>query len=446
MISSLADGNRTTRNGVEDVQFFQEASVGFLQKFLAGLKTDQNGNALLLGAVTLPMLIGAAGLGLDTVQWTLTQRQMQRAADSSAIAGAFARLQNADVTAQANQSLTRDGMTNLGTAPVIENAPSIGAYAGDTNAVRVVLETTQALPFSSFFMSSAPVISVEATATAASNGEFCVLALENTSAVGITLQGNAGVDLGCGMATNSQASNAVVAGGSSIINASPVAAVGGLQPSSNYAPGTELLPNAIRQSDPFASLPQPEPGTCSNELRVQPNQSRTISSSSSGRCFRGMNLSGTVHFEPGVYYIDGGSFDVGAQAVVTGTGVTFILTSTTADTDPASIATTKINGGATMQLSAPSTGPYAGMLFYQDRRAPNSNGNRINGNSDSFFQGAFYFPSQGLEFNGTAGMDTDCIQLVGRRVTFIGNSAITNQCPPNSGAGAFSGLRVFLVG
>lgn len=415
-------------------------------KLLSKVVKDQSGNALLVGAATLPMLIGAAGLGLDTVQWTLTQRQLQRAADSSAIAGAYARLQNDDVTGGANQSLARDGLGNLAIAPIVENAPATGPYAGDTNAVRVILQREQGLPFSSLFMTVAPTIRVEATAAAMSNGDFCVLALESSSAVGIRLQGNATVDLSCGLATNSIASNAVVAGGSSVINASPVAAVGGLAPSSNYAPGTELLPNSIRQSDPFASLPQPQPTNCSNELRVQPNQSRTISSSSSGRCFRGMDLRGTVHFEPGVYYIDGSSFNVGSQAVVTGSGVTFILTSTTADTDPGSIATTSINGGATLQLSAPTSGPYAGVLFYQDRRAPNTDGNRINGNSNSFFQGAFYFPSQGLDFNGTAGMRTECIQIAARRVTFIGNSTITNQCPPNSGAGAFSGLRVFLVG
>jgi len=104
-----------------------------------------------------------------------------------------------------------------------------------------------------------------------------------------------------------------------------------------------------------------------------------------------------------------------------------------------------INGGAELNLSGPTSGTYAGVLFYQDRRASNSDGNRINGNANSSFQGAFYFPSQGLDFNGTSGMQTECVQIAARRVTFIGNSTIVNQCPPNSGAGAFSGLRVFLV-
>jgi len=419
-----------------------------LRNLLRRLRADPSGNAMLIGAGSLPMLLGAAGLGLDTVQWTLMQRQLQRAADSAAIAGAFARNGNANVAAEANRSLARDLMIALQPPPVIENAPTSGAYAGDTNAVRVILETRQRLPFASLFMREAPVVRVEATATAISNGDYCVVALENTTTAGIRMQGSSTVDLGCGLATNSLASNAVVASGSSRITASPVAAVGGLTPSSNYAPGTELLPNSIRQADPFRHLPQPQPTDCGNELRVQPNQSRTINNNSgaTGRCFRGMDLRGTVHFDPGIYIIDGGSFSVGSQAVVTGTGVTFILTSSTAATNPSSIATSQINGGATLQLSAPTTGTYAGVLFYQDRRAPNSDANRVNGNSASFFQGAFYFPAQGVEFNGTSGMRTECVQIAARRVSFTGNSTIINQCPENSGARAFSGLRVFLVG
>ena len=421
------------------------AFVKYLRNLLCGISTDQRGNALALGAITLPMLIGAAGIGLDTVQWTLTQRELQRAADSAAIAGAYARLQNNDVNAASTLSLTRDGQTGNGIVPVIENAPTVGAYQGDNSAVRVLLTRQQTLPFSSLFMNAGPTIGVEATAAAMSNGDYCVISLESTTATGITMQGNATVNLGCGMATNSQASNAVIGGGSSLITASPLAAVGGITPSSNFASGTELLPGSIAQRDPYSHLPQPDVSNCGgNTLNVGSNQTRSVNNASGVTCFRDIRIQGNVTFAPGVYIIDG-SFDVGAQARVTGTGVTFILSSSTAATSPSSIGQVTINGGATMQLSAPTSGTYAGVLFYQDRRAPNIDGNRINGNSSSFFQGAFYFPSQGMDFNGTTGMSTECVQIAARRVTFIGNSSIVNRCPPNSGAGAFSGLRVFLV-
>jgi hypothetical protein len=256
------------------------------------------------------------------------------------------------------------------------------------------------------------------------------------------MSGNSTVNLGCGMATNSKAANAVVAGGSSLITATPVAAVGGLQASTNYTGTTTLQPFSPPQEDPFARLPVPTPSNCSNAANVGPNHTETLNPG----CYRGMDIKGNVTLNPGVYYIDGSSLDFGSQAVVSGTGVTIILTSTTAATNPSSIATINMNGGASVNLSATTSGTYAGILFYQDPRATDNGTNKINGNASSAYQGAIYMPRQAVEFSGTSGMNTKCIQLVSRRITFIGNSEIVNQCPTNSGAGSFTGTRVRLVG
>ena len=43
-------------------------------------------------------------------------------------------------------------------------------------------------------------------------------------------------------------------------------------------------------------------------------------------------------------------------------------------------------------------------------------------------------------------MQTNCLQMVGKRVVFNGNSEIDNVCPSGSGASAFIGTRVRLVG
>jgi hypothetical protein len=70
---------------------------------------------------------------------------------------------------------------------------------------------------------------------------------------------------------------------------------------------------------------------------------------------------------------------------------------------------------------------------------------RLNGNSSSVYQGAFYFPNQQVTFNGTTGMQTNCMQLVARVVVYSGNMDINNTCPANSGAHAFDGKKVRLV-
>ena len=39
--------------------------------FMKSLWRDRRGNAILVAAAAMPMVIGAAGLTTDTIQWTL---------------------------------------------------------------------------------------------------------------------------------------------------------------------------------------------------------------------------------------------------------------------------------------------------------------------------------------------------------------------------------------
>jgi hypothetical protein len=422
-------------------------SVAAMYRLLRRLFGDRSGNVLIIATLSLPVLIGAGGLATDTIQWTLWQKEMQRQADSAALAGAYALAQGASAVTNATSEIGRHDYVTFSATPVIENAPTSGSYAGNANAVRVVLKTSQKLPFSSMFLASAPVLTAEATAAVVNNGNYCVISFEKTATAGVTMQGNATVSMGCGIATNSTASNAVVAGGSSSIYATPVSAVGGLASSSNYASGTVLLPHSIVQQDPFANLPTPDvPPGCGAKLTVAPNATAAVSNPSGVACYRGIDIKGTVSFAPGVYVIDGNALSFGSQAVVSGSGVTFILTSNNATSNPSSIATLDTNGGANVQLTAPTSGTYKGVLIYQDRRALDSGTNTINGNASSIIEGAIYMPSQAASFSGNSGMNTKCVQIAVRRVTFIGNTNIVNQCPSGSGSSSFTGTSVQLVG
>jgi uncharacterized membrane protein len=63
----------------------------FIRKKLAGLTGCTSGNATLIVALGMPMLIGGAGLGVDVAQWYMWKRELQFAVDQAAIAGAWAR-------------------------------------------------------------------------------------------------------------------------------------------------------------------------------------------------------------------------------------------------------------------------------------------------------------------------------------------------------------------
>jgi hypothetical protein len=450
-------------------------------KFLKKLWRDRRGNALIIAGAALPLIVGSAGLASDTIQWTLWKRQLQRLADSGAQAGVYAIVEGNTV----------DNCSNIGTAtstsPVAysvqqnnhlpqtptctaTNPPSAGSYTADTNAVKVSVSMQRPLSFSGMFLSAAPTITANATATIVPAGKYCVISKENTSATGITATGNASVNLGCGMITNSTSMSAAVATGSSDVTASPVAAVGGISASNNWGDGTVLQPFSIAQADPFANVNPPAstdyPSQACPNLRVNANQSQTTftsgtdyrpmtGSSAGAMCVGNLTVNGNVTLPAGsVIVLDGGSLSIGAQASLTCLGCTFILTNRATTSSP-TIGNVDINGGANVDITAPGTSAtgvaatYEGIIFYQDRRATFGNTanttDRLNGNSSSVYQGAFYFPNQQVTFNGTAGMQTNCMQLVVRDITFSGNMSISNSCPADSGSHAFDGKKVRLV-
>lgn len=389
------------------------------------LQASRRGNIATLTALMMPVLIGSAGLASDSIQWTLTKRMMQRAADSGAIAGAFQLSQSSSISvvrAAATGDINRNDGFRMTITPVINSPATSGSFRDAASAVEVILATDMNLPFTGLIMRGPMRISARAVAEVVGNGDYCVLALENTNTPGIPIGGSATVNLGCGMMSNAPSNTSIIANGASSVTASPVAAVG-LVPPGNYTTGTVRESYALPLRDPYRNLPDPiNISNSNNDLRVQPNRSSTFSAGT----YRNIDVSGTATFNPGVYYVTG-SVNFGSQANVTASGAV------------------SMQGGARLNMTAPSTGTYAGILFYQDRRASNMATNIINGNSSSVLQGALYFPRQELQMNGTSGMNTRCIQIVARRVDWRGNTAIQNVCPANSGASSFKGTQIKLV-
>lgn len=72
------------------------------------LLKDKRGNSLVIAAAFLPVLMGSAGLATDTIQWALWKRELQRAADSAAIAGVYDRVQNGGQTGQTVTAVSKD--------------------------------------------------------------------------------------------------------------------------------------------------------------------------------------------------------------------------------------------------------------------------------------------------------------------------------------------------
>lgn len=423
------------------------------------LWNDKRGNALIIFGASLPMIMGAVGLASDTIQWALWKRELQRAADSAAIAGVYAKVQGASY----NDAVTTDLARNNDIAGITVNtsatsAPSAGSYTSDANAVRVSLQAKQQLSFSSMFMSSAPTITATATATIVPSGDYCVVSLVNTGTTGISVGGTTDVNLGCGMITNSTSMDAAVAFGTSTVDASPIAAVGGIDAADNWADDTVLLPFTMAQADPFANVNAPTPSGCQkfSDYDVGNNnkpggvvdlssQTGTICIKETGGSPASLDIKGDVRLGSATYVFDATSLKMTASAAkLSCNGCTIILTSSSTASPDTTIGGVDLSGG-TANLVSPETGPYKGISIYQDRRAATGVQNTISGNVGSSFEGAFYFPKQEVKFVGTSGVTFKCVQMVAWTVVFSGTSSVENDCSGAGGGGTFAGQAVRLV-
>ena len=408
---------------------------------LKHLLRNERGNVLVVGAVSLPLLIGAAAFAVDSITLALNNRQLQRAADSAAIAGAHAVSQGESADAATANDLQQNQFPALSQAPTVTVGPSHGFQ----RTVRVQLTSQRILPFMSIFTSSATTIQTEATAALVDEGTFCVISLYDGDDTGIDINGNGDLRLGCGMKANSHSDQAITAGGSSNLAGTPIAAVGGLDGTTNHfvAP-TRLQPYSTPEPDPLARVPDPPSNYCSQpplggllniDLSIGPADVQTLTPG----CYRSLDIKGAATLLPGTYYINGGDVTIGAQATVIGLGVNIVLTGPNGQA-----GNLKITAGANLNMTSAGSGPYSGVLFYRDRRAPLAE-QSVSGGASLVLTGALYFPTGDVDFVGHSGMNVHCLQLVAQKMRFRGNATIDNNCPPASGAAGFHETVVRLV-
>jgi Flp pilus assembly protein TadG len=134
-----------------------------LPSAIARLWHDERGVSAVMVAVSLTVLIGFAGLGVETGLWYAIKRQNQSAADAAAISAAYEVLAgNTDVTNNltpaASRAATQNGYT--GTTPVVTYPYSDSIVS---NAVAVTLQQTQPTLLAALFQSS---VTIETTAVA----------------------------------------------------------------------------------------------------------------------------------------------------------------------------------------------------------------------------------------------------------------------------------------
>jgi Flp pilus assembly protein TadG len=420
--------------------------IGFIRR----LTNDRRGNILVIAGASLPLLMGAAGLATDTIQWTLWKRQLQRAADSAAIAGVYTRVvtdTEEAVDAAVDKDLTinhHTGNTLKAGSPKVELLSDSGSMQ---HRVGVTLELQKSLPFSSMFMSAVPTIQARAIAASVPGAaEYCIVALDpSVSAVGIEISGSTNLNMGeCSLIANSKhpnkaasnGTNSATGGQGSIVKAASLAAAGGVQESTSWDIDS-YDPYSTPVADPFSSKPIPSSSDCQvniNASTLNGNNPVTRPTSDAGKivCINGsFTPRSNVTLQGGTYVINGtgGLTMNNTGASLSCTGCTIILTNFTDRTKTGNI---KVTGG-TLAISAPTDGTYKGLALMQDPLATDTGHktqNQINGNNGAAVQGVVYVPNQSLLYNGGGNLTSVCMQLVAKRIELSGSSKITagSQC------------------
>ena len=411
------------------------AALAPIRRNLRDLYTDTAGAAVVLMALMFPVVIGGMGLGAETGFWYMLQRALQLAADVSAHAGGVryrAGDAKAGMQASAMDVAVKSGFKQAEGTFTLNSPPTTGPYAGNIHAVEVILTKRVPRLLSAIFNNTPVDMRGRAVALVSLGSNACVLSLAPSGSGALSVAGSSTVNLvGCDAVSNSVASDSLIVSGSGSLSARCASTVGGAVVSSNVtlAECEKVEQYAPVVPDPYRDVVEPAiPSSCNSNTKNlgNPNTTTTVTpgpAQVSGvpvyRFCGGVTIKGTVNFEPGLYIISGGDLDANAGAQINGTGVTFFVTSPNRIT---------LNGHAQLNLSAPTSGPYAGLLFFASRSGSGLQ-HVINGTAGSRTQGAIYAPTTSIEASGNSTTGSGgSTQVVAYRINFTGNSGLGSDC------------------
>ncbi|RWL44540.1 MAG: hypothetical protein EOR60_17960 [Mesorhizobium sp.] len=385
-----------------------------LRRFCGG----KGGNVATIFAFTLPVVVGGAGLGVETSYWYYSSLKLQAIADAAAYAGALEKIQGSDTAAITSAATTSAASNGLGGGTIVVNTPPTSGPNTAKKAVEVILTQNLDRLFTSIFTQTKVPEHARAVALITDASKACVLALNPSASQAALFSGSTSVKFtGCSVMSDSIAGDSIKVQGSAGLQTDCLITAGGvvlnnvvtMDPTVCKAPITQALP----ASDPFGSLPAPSAsGSCQNV-----NGGKSTQTIQPGIYCNGMNLNGNVTLSPGVYVVQG-NLKINAGAVIQGDGVTIYMSGSN---------TVSMNGNATVTLSAPTSGTYSGVLFYGDRTGTAAQ-STFNGTATSLLTGAIYFPRQQVNYLGNFSGVNGCTQVVADTIQWSGNSTINQDC------------------
>ena len=329
-------------------------SLGNLVKRLF---TEQDGNVMLTFSLAFPVLLGAAGMAVDSASFYDQQSRMQSVADSSALAVAKElhlyrkKPQELEQLKSAGQSRIEALLGEAG----IQDQPhtsTINISMAD-NQVEVVIRMVSDTLLPVEVWGENPIV-VTSEAHAYGQSRLCVLGLHPSSVDTIRADAANLTATECAVQSNSKDPAGLTVASGKLVS-TVICTSGGYRGGSfDPAPTTDCPP----LDDPLAERAPPPVGGC-DYLDRKINSGKV--SISPGVYCGGLRIEAgaQVTAEPGIYVMSLGKLDVKGKAVLKGDYVSFVFHD--------NLATMEFDFDTTIDLSAPKDGPMAGILIYENR-------------------------------------------------------------------------------
>ena len=407
-------------------------------KLFARLLENKRGNVAVMFALMSPILIGGLGLGMETAYWYADQRGMQNAADAAALAAA------GDATANyasvASAVVGQYGYHDGAAGATVTSTNAAPCPNGGNNCYSVTITYKQQLylePVIGFTgdttINGQPATTLRASATAqqaSTPRSYCLLAL-NT--IGSAILGN-GVP------------NTNFAGCNTMSNAS--ATCHGHDMGADYGDAhlTDTGCGVIQESnipvvpDPYAVLAANIPPNPCGAYPQEPHHHGDPNLPASNLWTGPQALAGnvivcgdlqlqgnvTINAPAGaVIVIENGQLDTGGNTIQTANGsAATVVFSGTNDAGYTHAPT----GGGTLDIQAPTTGPWKGVALYQDPSITSGVDIAAAGNSPTWdITGLVYLPHSNVTFSGAVNKSSNgssCFAMVVGDITVNGTGSI----------------------
>src|SRR2546422_9802671 len=364
-------------------------------------RAGARGQVLAMAAFSLIALCALVGLAADTGYFFDYKRQMQTAADAAALAGAEQLRRggngNGQIVNAADAAAASNGFTNNvnGTGIQVLFPPGSGYYTSDGSYVEAIISQTRPTLFMGILGLQSAKVSARAVA-GVQDSPNCIYALSQTGAGLATNGSGSSLSAACGIVVNSSLN-----AGSGAVFGTSVAITGTYSGSCSTSDPSGCRTGVPPQPDPLAQVADPQYSGCDFGAPTPVNVSGGVVTLNPGTYCNGISIGSgaSVTFQPGVYILNGGGLSGSGNSTIQGTGGTFYNTAQ----GKYSYGPVTLTGGTLGFLSAPTSGPTEGILFFQDRTIIPKSGkstNVIAGSSNLNFTGTFYFPTTDLTFSG----------------------------------------------